>query len=180
MTSDIGQINFWVSGNKFPDFTHLYCDLVFVVAEKLFWKKANHIKRYDPLIESDEAFNDHYQWAMYQHLFARRRRFTLKARADFSFQPQTSDYQLIDIIPFLMEQGFTLEELHHGMRAGTGSRPFRLEQATAQILYDWINHTAEIKLHGDTLQKIRLEHRELASSSPEGQLNFVETQDNIS
>src|SRR5690349_2512465 len=47
-----GDINFWVSGDTFPDFTRLSCDLVFVVAQKLYWSYANTIEPADPLIDS--------------------------------------------------------------------------------------------------------------------------------
>src|SRR5947207_15715409 len=51
MHSAVGDINFWVSGDHFPNFTHLWCDLVFVVAEKTHWEKANDINVDDPLID---------------------------------------------------------------------------------------------------------------------------------
>jgi len=69
-----GHIIFWVSGNTFPHFSQLYCDLVFVVETKLYWSKANSIERSDPLVESDEAFDDHYTWH-HQHPFKKRKRF---------------------------------------------------------------------------------------------------------
>ena len=31
LSPKIGYINFWVSGDTFPLFNHLYCDLVFVI-----------------------------------------------------------------------------------------------------------------------------------------------------
>lgn len=34
MTPQEGQINFWVSGDTFPNFSQLFCDLVFVVERK--------------------------------------------------------------------------------------------------------------------------------------------------
>ncbi len=50
-----GDINFWVSGDSFPNFSHLYCDLVFVVAEKAYWKSANTIDRDNAIVDTDEA-----------------------------------------------------------------------------------------------------------------------------
>src|SRR4030042_2295763 len=81
-------INFWVSGDSFPLFTQLYCDLVFVVQEKKYWTNRNFIAPNDPIVDTAEAYNDHYQWA-YQHPYKSRRRFTLKADPLLSFQPQT-------------------------------------------------------------------------------------------
>jgi hypothetical protein len=45
MKPSVGDINFWVSGDTFPNFSHLYCDLIFVVAEKVYWEFANTIDR---------------------------------------------------------------------------------------------------------------------------------------
>jgi hypothetical protein len=58
--AEIGGIHLWVSGDTFPQFRHLYCDLVFVVADKQPWKEPNRITRSDPIVESKEAFKDHY------------------------------------------------------------------------------------------------------------------------
>lgn len=63
MSPIIGDINFWVSGDTFPDFSHLYCDLVFVVAKKQFWAQANDIARDDKIVDSEESYKDHYRWA---------------------------------------------------------------------------------------------------------------------
>ncbi|HEU4386577.1 MAG TPA: hypothetical protein VFV34_02185, partial [Blastocatellia bacterium] len=35
-----GDITFWVSGDTFPDFKHLWCDLVFCIESKLYWANA--------------------------------------------------------------------------------------------------------------------------------------------
>lgn len=35
LKNEVGQINFWVSGNTYPNFTHLFCDCVFVIDEKM-------------------------------------------------------------------------------------------------------------------------------------------------
>ena len=39
--AEVGDVNLWVSGDRFPEFSHLYCDLVFVVARKCLWEDAN-------------------------------------------------------------------------------------------------------------------------------------------
>ena len=60
--AEAGDINLWVSGDRFPQFGRLYCDLVFVVASKCPWENANDLRRDDPIVDSDEAWADHYRW----------------------------------------------------------------------------------------------------------------------
>lgn len=166
MSPEIGHVNFWVGGDTFPDFTQLFCDLIFVVQEKVYWRERNTIDRHDPIVESDEAFNDHYRWAEHQHHLQRRRRFTLKANPLQSFQPLTSENELLDVVPTLMEMGLTLETLRKGMRAGRGSRPLRLDDEVTNVLYIWLQRSASTKLGGDVLARIRKECSELASPLP--------------
>jgi hypothetical protein len=54
--AEAGDINLWVSGDRFPQFSRLYCDLVFTVARKCLWTDANDLHRDDPLVDSDEAW----------------------------------------------------------------------------------------------------------------------------
>lgn len=165
MTPEPGHINFWVSGDGFPDFSSLSCDLVFIVQDKLYWQKPNHIDLNDPIVDSDEAFNDHYQWAMYQHEFKRRRRYTLKADPQKSFQPQDSDGNLINIISFLLRE-YTLEDLRSGLRAGYASRPMRLKKRFASSLYGWLSAIANTKLPGRVFENLRRNHSSPASLAP--------------
>jgi hypothetical protein len=162
MKPEVGDINFWVSGDTFPNFSHLYCDLVFVVAEKVYWERANAIDRDDIIVDTDETYNDHYRWAMYQHLLKRRRRYTLKADTERSFQPQDPEKQLIDIVPFLINQGLSFDQIRSGLRSGFNSKPWRLESLSSQ-LYAWIEQCATIKLDGIQLQNIRKSSPHLAS-----------------
>jgi hypothetical protein len=162
MMSNVGDINFWVSGDSFPNFSHLYCDLVFVVAEKMYWESANIIDRSDAIVDTDEAYNDHYRWAMYQHHFKRRRRYTLKADSKRSFQPQDLEMKLIDVLPFLLEQGRTIDDVRQGLRSGFNSKPLRLE-SLASSLYNWFEQYAPIKLDGVQLQNLRKSNSHLAS-----------------
>jgi hypothetical protein len=60
--AEAGDINLWVSGDRFPRFSHLYCDLLFVVASKCPWENANDLRRDDPIVDSEEAWDDHYRW----------------------------------------------------------------------------------------------------------------------
>lgn len=161
MSPEVGDINFWVSADSFRNFSHLYCDLVFVVAEKVYWQNTNSIDRDDPIVETDEAYNDHYRWA-HEHPFKRRRRYTLKADSERSFQPQDIEMKLIDIIPFLSEQGITIDNVRQGLRSGFNSKPLRLE-SLASSLYNWFEQYAPIKLNGVQLQNLRQTNPHLAS-----------------
>ncbi|HEY1011514.1 MAG TPA: hypothetical protein VGE07_02340 [Herpetosiphonaceae bacterium] len=168
MRGEEGQINFWISGGNLRQFTQLFCDLVFVVERKIYWERANQIDRRDPLIDSADAFKDHYRWAMYQHPFKTRRRYTLKADAARSFQPQRADGALLDIVPFLAERGLGLDALRRGLRAGFNSRPMPLGDELARELYDWLAAEAEVRLTGAELRAIRRRHPQLASPAPAG------------
>lgn len=164
MRATVGDINFWVSGDHFPHFAHLYCDLVFAVESKLYWTAANDIDHMDPIVGTSSAYNDHYRWA-FQHPFKRRRRYTLKADPLRSFQPQDRAGSLIDLVPFLVAQGFSLETLRQGLQAGFNSQPLRLGAFAAE-LYAWLEQTASVKLKGELLQELRQQHPELASRNP--------------
>lgn len=162
MRSEIGQTNFWVSGDGFPNFTHLYCDLVFTVGEKRYWILPNEILTDDPIVDSDAAFNDHYRWAS-EHKFIRRRRYTLKADPNHSFQPQTAEGDLLDIVPAFLEAGVSLAMLHAGLSAGYQSKPMMLDKAVVAKVYDWLNRHASVVLNGEQMEAIRAKHPELAS-----------------
>ena len=155
-----GQLNFWVSDDTFPDFKKLLCDCVFVVDEILPWTQANFIARQDPIVDNDQAFEHHYNWVNpphNQHHFQRKERYTLKADRYKSFQPQDKNKQLIDILPFLNQQGISTEELvnsiaktRNGKRA-RNSKPFKLDDELGQKLYDYLYKNADIKLTGEIL-----------------------------
>ena len=161
MSPVVGDINFWVSGDSFPNFSHLYCDLVFVVAEKVYWENANTIDRNNTIVDTEHAYNDHYRWA-YQHHFKRRRRYTVKADPERSFQPQDIEQNLIDILPFLINQGLTIDEVRQGLRSGFNSKPLRLDSLILN-LYDWLLKYAVVKLNGVHLQNLRENNPHLAS-----------------
>jgi hypothetical protein len=166
MSPNVGDINFWVSGDSFPNLSRLYCDLVFVVAEKVYWENANNIDRGNAIVDTDEAYKDHYHWAMHEHLFKRRRRYTLKADSKRSFQPQNLDNNLIDIIPFLVDQGMAIDDIRKGLRSGFNSKPLRLN-SLAPSLYNWLQQSAPIQLNGVQLQDLRKSSPELASPCPQ-------------
>lgn len=163
MSPQVGNIIFWVSGDTFPKFSYLYCDLVFVVAEKLYWENPNHISFDDNIVDSHEAYIDHYSWSS-QHYFKRRRRYTLKADPDKSFQPQDAKDNLVDILPFLIEQQLTLEQVRQGLRAGFNSKPFSLKD-NSQSLYSWLDKYATQKIYGFQLYNLRKNNPTYFSSS---------------
>jgi len=147
------QINFWVSGNCYPNFTQLFCDCVFVIAEKHIWTNRNHIDPIDPIVDNKQTFEHHYQWANFgHHNYIRRTRYTLKADSEKSFQPQDKDKNLIDIIPFLNENGITSTQLIHAMTSKRGSRPLQLDSALGLKLYDYLFSEATIKHYGKDLK----------------------------
>ncbi|MBL7149087.1 MAG: hypothetical protein ISS80_03345, partial [Candidatus Cloacimonetes bacterium] len=103
---------------------------MFVVDQKLFWTNANEIEKHDPIVDNDQTFEHHYKWAnppYNHHQLKRRRRFTLKADPNQSFQPQNKDRQLINILPFLNANGIATQELIRAMTSKRGSRPFKLD-----------------------------------------------------
>lgn len=148
MKSDVGNINFWVSGDTFPNFNSLYCDCVFVVEEKVYWRDSNNIELFDEIVDNSEAYNYHYRWGNHQHFFKRRKRYTLKASADKSFQPQNMDGSLVDIVPFLKEYGLELKDLRKQMKAGYQAKPMKLDVNVAQLLYEFLFYNAAHKIYG--------------------------------
>jgi hypothetical protein len=159
-----GDINFWVSGDVFPDFQHLFCDLVFVVAKagKVVWPKANVISKSDPIVDTKFAFDDHYRWA-WQHPFKSRHRVTLKADSTKSFQPQDESGTLLDIVPILGRLDVSLDHLRASLRKGFASKPMPLDGSIAADLWKYLVEYARVKLTGKQLQQVRQSHPELAS-----------------
>jgi len=155
MTNIEGQINFWISGDTYPNFNKLYCDCVFVIKEKHFWKEKNNISIDDKIIDSRQAFEHHYKWAnLGQHKFEKRRRYTLKADEIKSFQPQTKDRKLIDILPFLNDNGISTVELINSMTTKKGSRPFKFSKEIGERLYDYLLIKSENKVFGKDIMNM--------------------------
>lgn len=153
LINEIGQINFWISGDNYPNFSKLYCDCVFVIENKHYWTKRNSIDISDPLVDNDQTFEHHYKWVNHgHHYYKKRRRYTLKADREKSFQPQNNRSKLIDILPFLNQNGITTNTLINSMTSKRGSRPFKLENNLGQKLYEYLFTTASIKLFGKNLK----------------------------
>ncbi len=150
-----GDINFWVSGDTgFKTFNYLYCDLVFVVQDKVYWPDANAIAPTDTIVDSPEAFKDHYAWHK-QHPLSRRRRFTLKADEERSFQPQSADHVRLDLVAALNKLDYDLGRLRQGMYAGLNSQPVPLPRSVADKLYAWVVEASSVQLRGPLLQQLR-------------------------
>jgi hypothetical protein len=148
----VGQVNFWISGNSYPNFTQLFCDCVFVIESKWYWKNRNSIENTDSLVDNAQAFEHHYQWpGRGHHFYKKRRRYTLKADASRSFMPQNENRKLIDILPFLNENGISTDALVKAMTSKRGSRPFRLENELGSKLYDYLFSVAAIKIVGSQI-----------------------------
>jgi hypothetical protein len=163
MSPHEGDTILWVSGDAFPNFSELRCDLVFHLDKKIYWRDANAIAPNDPLVDSPEAYNDHYRWHTDHPFRPGHRRFTLKADPHRSFQAQDERGDLIDIVPLLAQQGVGLDLLRLGMRAGFASKPLRLDASLAGGLVDALMATATSRIDGQTLRTIRASHPELAS-----------------
>jgi hypothetical protein len=156
LPNEIGQINFWVSGDSFPNFNKLECDCVFVIAEKHFWCNSNKIEPRDSFVDNLQAYEHHYKWGDKKngaHPFKRKRRYTLKADSKLSFQPQNDEGKLVDILKFLIDNGITIQQLRKGMRAGYGSKPFEIGDKIGRELYKFLNSNATIKLKGTEIAK---------------------------
>lgn len=154
MRLEPSNLTIWVSGDTFPKFTALYCDLVFQVLHKCYWSSRNSIKDTDPIVDSPAAFADHYAWA-HQHKLVRRRRYTLKADPELSWQPQLQDGRLPDLLPTLIAHGLSLDTLRRRLGANIGSRPMPLEESVARSLVAWLEQNAHLLLRGSTLAPLR-------------------------
>jgi hypothetical protein len=164
MSPKVGDTCFWVWGPGWPTFSALFCDLIFVVISKEYWTQANSISRADTIVDSDEAFNDHYQWGNWEHQYRRRRRFTLKADPNLSFQPQAAGGALLDIAPVLASVGLTLSSLREGLvLKRRASQPMRITPVVVAALYQWLAENAVVQLKGSELQAFRRKNPQLAS-----------------
>jgi hypothetical protein len=157
-----GDTEFWVSGDSCPNVSVLPCDLVFVIKDKIYWSEANNIHPWDPPVDGDHlAYNDHYRW-FYEHPLKRRARFTLKADAATSFQPQNALGDLVDVVPILAQCGLELSTLRVGLKAGFAARPMALPDAAGARLNLDLGRAPK-RLYGPQLREIRSNHPELAS-----------------
>lgn len=116
--------------------------------------KCYRIGKEDPIVDNIQTYEHHYKWANpphNQHPFKKRRRYTLKAHPDKSFQPQNSDKTLFDILPFLNKKGLKTEQLVKAITSSRGAGPFKLENNLGLELYDFLKYNAPINLTGQQL-----------------------------
>lgn len=159
------DISFWITSNARGDYSQLYCDLVFVVADKVYWPIPNHIDRHDLPARSDSAaaFEEHYAWVGEHCLKPKKiakgyRRFTLKADPLKSFQPQDAKGNLLDIRPLLVELGIDLEALEKALgpkAKGSYSRPFLLDAQQTRDLYARVRDQANVRRTGADFERVR-------------------------
>ncbi len=156
MRPRVGHVNFWISGDTWPEFNSLLCDLVFSVQEKAPWQNTNDMDRRDPIVDSDQAYRDHYRWPsapVPQHVLKRRGRSTLKADSERSFQPQFHG-QLIDVIPILQKFA-PVEEWRKALRAGRASKPTPIGHEVVAALYTFLECETDLRLHGVDMIRLR-------------------------
>ncbi len=150
---ELGQIIFWCSGDTYPNFEKLYCDLVFKIESMHEWSESNSISETDPIVDNKQSYEHHYKWVT-QHLFngvkRQKKRITLKACKESSFQPQNSEQELIDIVPFLNNNGVTTDQLRNSISKTFQSKPFELEDKTSKELYEFLSKS-DRKLFGKDL-----------------------------
>lgn len=159
------QINskiFWVSGDTYPNFNKLICDCVFIVQDKILWENTNNISVSDAIIDNKQAFEHHYKWVnppYYEHLFRKRKRYTLKADSDKSFQAQDKNQNLIDIIPFLNNEGISLDALKSKIsftqsgKKSINSTPYKLSHDIAEKLYVHLSKS-DIIIKGEMIENM--------------------------
>ena len=157
---EIGDTIFWVSSKKSTMLDNLWCDCVFVIEEKTYWGTANHIESSDEIVDSKNAFEHHYKWVnepYNQHNFKKRKRYTLKADKDKSFQPQNEFNGLIDGLPILIKMGISKEilvqkiSMNQSGKRSRNTRPFPIDNETAKELINEISKKSPIKLTGKFL-----------------------------
>jgi len=159
-----GQFNFLVSrgrNDKYPNFEHLYCDLVFKVTSIHEWTNRNSITLNDPIVDNKQSFIHHYKKGVIQHPFKGeirpKKRITIKACKESSFQPQSEKQELIDIVPFLKTKGITIEQLRSSIslnskgKVAFPSRPFKIEDKVAEELYEFLSKSKR-KIFGKDLK----------------------------
>lgn len=158
---EIGQYIFWVSSENYPNFEQLYCDLVFKVSSNHEWSNRNSIKANDDIVDNKQSFINHYKKGVIQHQFTGeirpKKRVTLKACKENSFQPQNEEQELIDIVPFLLKQGYSLTDLRKNIsfyasgKMARTSKPMILSDKMSKSLFDYLS-SADIKIYGKDLK----------------------------
>lgn len=111
----------------------------------------------NPIVDNEQTLEHHYRWVnppFNHHPFKRRKRYTLKAHTDKSFQPQDQNKDLIDILPFLNTCGIETHYLVEKMTSSRGSRPFKLPEDLGLKLYNLLKENAVIKIYGKDIANL--------------------------
>lgn len=125
------------------------------MSEKHFWENSNSISDSDLIVDSPQAYTNHYNWANKgSHPLKRRKRYTLKGDSEKSFQPQSAINSLIDILPFLNKNGLEPEELINSITSKRGSRPFKLSSDLGNQLYDFLYSESGHRVKGSELKNL--------------------------
>lgn len=148
-----GDINFWVSADRHPNFEKLTCDLVFTVASVHPWKDSNTLSPSDPVVDNSLAYKDHY-CPVGLPPFRKSRR-TLKANPNQSFQPLDTQARPVDILPELNRLGLTNACLSAAFSKGFSTKPVMLADKVADQLRTYLWSVAHTKLTGAQLQGLR-------------------------
>jgi hypothetical protein len=167
-----GDLYFWVSageGVRRDKYKELLCDLVFEVEQPgVEWLHSNDLKEDDPIVDSKQAWEDHYSWAPIDHAYTPKqvlagvKRFTAKAHPLNSFQPVDQYQQRPDVLALLHSfQGDedTKVDEHAFYDAinynAWGSAPFLLNHQVAHLLYQTLNSKRFVQRRGKWLQQLR-------------------------
>lgn len=151
---------FWVFGDNGLNSKRMYCDCVFEIAEKQYWITANDILLTDPIVDNLQTYMHHYRWAKCQHHLERRRRYTLKADSEKSYQPQNGNGELIDITPLLNKEGLSTEKLIKELffskndKRLRNTKPFKLNDDLSSKLYDYLWEISTVKIKGIDIQNL--------------------------
>lgn len=143
-----------------------WCDLVFVVAEKLEWNNKNPLEKDDlDLVESEFAWKDHYRWWIdHPNLLLGGKRITFKADPDSSFQPIGPDNKPLDILKHLNALNIDTSPMIGRSYTGrlNSSWPRELESHVGEALLKKIMKTpCEFRHYGDELQEFRKDNSHL-------------------
>lgn len=175
LRKEIGNVNFWIHaewGENQNQIKSISCDLVFVVWRMVVWKDANSLRWHDAkealwyADSSSHQYKNHFSWHG-QHYLKKRRRTSLFADADRSFQPIDSNGGLVDIKPFFESlDANSRTSIYKSLKPvrGIGVRNLKLDEAIWKRLQEYIESWATMKIRGRDLQ--HLDPRKLDMGNP--------------
>jgi len=145
------------------------CDLVFEVEQpNAEWSHPNNLKGDYPIVDSKQAWEDHYSWAPIDHAYTPKqvlagvKRFSAKAHPIHSFQPVDQYQQRPDILALLHSlQGdedtkVDGHALYDAINYNAwGSAPFPLGLKVALLLHQMLSPQQFVQSRGKWLQQLR-------------------------